>query len=93
VIIEWDSDGHNGAALAFGPDGMLYVSSGDGSTDSDMDLAGQDLTRLRSKISEGVTPDNHPGRRWAIRPMGRLSDGGPQLTTAAISSAPAAGRA
>ena len=25
-IIEWPSDGHNGAALAFGADGMLFVT-------------------------------------------------------------------
>jgi glucose/arabinose dehydrogenase/mono/diheme cytochrome c family protein len=73
VIIEWDSDGHNGAALAFGTDGMLYVSSGDGSTDSDVDLAGQDLTRLRSKIMR-IDVD-HPdddvpgdGRAYSVPP-------------------------
>jgi len=50
VVIEWDSDGHNGGDMAFGPDGMMYVTSGDGTSDSDADLAGQDLTRLRSKL-------------------------------------------
>src|SRR5262245_28926737 len=49
-IIEWASNGHNGGDLAFGNDGMLYVSSGDGTSDSDTDLAGQDLSRLRAKV-------------------------------------------
>ena len=34
-IIEWESDGHNGGDVAFGHDGMLYVTSGDGTSDSD----------------------------------------------------------
>ena len=46
IIIEWDSNGHNGGDLAFGPDGYLYHASGDGSTDSDANLRGQDLTHL-----------------------------------------------
>jgi len=50
VIIEWDSNGHNGGDMAFGLDGMMYVGSGDGSNDSDEDRVGQDLTSLRSKI-------------------------------------------
>ena len=30
TMIEWPSDGHNGAAMAFGLDGMFYVTTGDG---------------------------------------------------------------
>jgi glucose/arabinose dehydrogenase len=50
VILEWESDGHNGADLAFGPDGYLYISSGDGTSDSDLNLRGQDLSKLTSKV-------------------------------------------
>jgi uncharacterized repeat protein (TIGR03806 family) len=50
VIIEWDSDGHNGAAITFGLDGYLYVTSGDGTSDSDTNMRGQDLSHLTAKV-------------------------------------------
>jgi uncharacterized repeat protein (TIGR03806 family) len=50
VIIEWESDGHNGGDVAFGADGMMYVTSGDGTSDSDTNLRGQELTHLTAKV-------------------------------------------
>ncbi len=50
LIIEWESNGHNGGDMAFGPDGMLYLSAGDGTSDSDKNLTGQDITDLNSGI-------------------------------------------
>lgn len=50
VIIEWDSNGHNGAAIAFGAGGALFVTSGDGTSDLDADLAGQNTRSLRAKV-------------------------------------------
>lgn len=50
VILEWASNGHNGGDLAFGPDGYLYHASGDGSSDSDANDRGQDLTHLTAKV-------------------------------------------
>jgi len=50
IIIEWPSDGHNGGDLAFGLDGTLYVTSGDGTSDSDTDLTGQGLDHLLAKV-------------------------------------------
>lgn len=45
-IINWRSMGHDGGELAFGADGMLYISTGDGTSDSDKWLSGQDITNL-----------------------------------------------
>ena len=50
IIIEWESNGHNGLGLAIGSDGMFYVTTGDGTSDSDTDLTGQDLTKLLAKV-------------------------------------------
>ena len=67
LIIEWPSNGHDGGDLAFGNDGTLYVSSGDGSSDSDANLTGQ-------------TPRRPAGRRAADRR--RSSRAGPELRRA-----------
>lgn len=50
TIIDWPSDGHNGAAVAFGHDGMLYVTTGDGTSDSDTNVVGQELHHLLAKL-------------------------------------------
>jgi glucose/arabinose dehydrogenase len=66
LIIEWFSDGHNGGDVAFGPDGMLYVTSGDGTSDSDMNLAGQDLTKLLSKVLRIDVDHPDAGRAYSV---------------------------
>ena len=50
TIIEWPSDGHNGVAMAFGLDGMFYVTTGDGTSDSDTNLRGQEMSHLTAKV-------------------------------------------
>ncbi|MGH7136118.1 MAG: PQQ-dependent sugar dehydrogenase, partial [Pirellulales bacterium] len=50
TLLEWPSAGHDGAALAFGNDGMLYVTAGDGTSDSDTDITGQNLAVLNAKV-------------------------------------------
>lgn len=50
VILEWPSDGHNGTAITFGLDRMMYVTTGDGTSDSDTNLRGQDLSKLTAKV-------------------------------------------
>ena len=66
TIIEWDSNGHNGAAVAFGNDGMLYVTSGDGTSLSDRDNAGQDTASLRAKVLRLDVDGAAPGQPYRV---------------------------
>jgi uncharacterized repeat protein (TIGR03806 family) len=66
VIIEWESNGHNGAAAAFGIDGMLYVTSGDGSSDSDKNVVGQGLDQLLAKVLRIDVDHHQPGTTYSI---------------------------
>ena len=65
-ILEWPSAGHNGTALTFGSDGMLYVTSGDGTGDSDTDLAGQRLDHLLAKVLRIDVDHPDAGRAYAV---------------------------
>jgi uncharacterized repeat protein (TIGR03806 family) len=66
LIIEWQSDGHNGGAIAFGHDGMFYVTSGDGTSDSDTNVVGQDMTSLLAKVLRIDVDHPEPGLAYAV---------------------------
>lgn len=67
-IITWWSGGHNGCCLKFGPDGCLYISTGDGAAANPPDgkKAGQDLTNLRSSILRVDVDHADEGKNYRI---------------------------
>jgi uncharacterized repeat protein (TIGR03806 family) len=71
TIIEWPSAGHDGGGLVFGNDGMLYISSGDGTSDSDTLVSGQDVSNLLGSVLRiDVFAEKHPheGQAYSIPP-------------------------
>ncbi|MEX2114710.1 MAG: PQQ-dependent sugar dehydrogenase [Pirellulales bacterium] len=68
VILEWRSEGHDGGDLAFGPDGMLYIVTGDGSGDSDTWNSGQTLDDLLGAVLRIDVSRSEGDRLYAIPP-------------------------
>ena len=64
ILITWLSGGHNGGCLAFGPDGYLYISSGDGGPAFPPDplKSGQDISNLLSAVMR-IDVDHTDGNR------------------------------
>ncbi|MCL4793758.1 MAG: PQQ-dependent sugar dehydrogenase [Bryobacteraceae bacterium] len=65
LVIDQPFDNHNAGQLAFGPDGYLYIGTGDGGSGGDPLRAGQNpLTllgkMLRIDVESGVTPYTIP---------------------------------
>jgi glucose/arabinose dehydrogenase len=82
VIIDWQSDGHDGLGMGFGHDGMFYVSSGDGTSDSDTNIVGQDMTSLLAKVLRIDLEHPDPGKHYSIprdNPFTRMKDARPEI--------------
>jgi putative heme-binding domain-containing protein len=68
VLLTWLAGGHNGSQLQFGPDGCLYISTGDGKPPSPPDElnTGQDNRDLLSCILRIDVDRTEQGRAYAI---------------------------
>jgi uncharacterized repeat protein (TIGR03806 family) len=66
IIIEWKSAGHDGGDLAFGNDGMLFISTGDGTSDSDGWVSGQDVSNLLAAVLRLDVDHPDPGRLYSV---------------------------
>jgi glucose/arabinose dehydrogenase len=70
---------HNGGAVAFGPDGLLYISLGDGGGGGDPQGNGQSLKTLLGKILRIDIDSEGAGRDYGIpadNPYAHGADGG-----------------
>jgi len=76
VLLTWRSGGHNGSAVRFGPDGFLYVSTGDGSPPEPPDAlhTGQNLDDLLSCILRIDADRPSAGRPYSIPPANPFAD-------------------
>lgn len=68
VILTWLGGGHNGCSLKFGPDGFLYLSSGDAESPEPPDprQTGQNLDDLLSCILRIDVDHPDPGQAYGI---------------------------
>ena len=67
LAIDQPAGNHNGGQLHFGPDGYLYVASGDGGGGGDPSETGQDLSTLLGKILRlDVDAPPDPGLAYAF---------------------------
>jgi putative heme-binding domain-containing protein len=67
-LLSWLSGGHNGCCLRFGPDGYLYISTGDGGPANPPDplQTGQNLDDFLSVVLRIDVDQTEPGRNYKI---------------------------
>ncbi|MFO0880160.1 MAG: PQQ-dependent sugar dehydrogenase [Gemmataceae bacterium] len=66
IVFEWPSGGHNGGCLRFGPDGYLYIGTGDGSGVADQLQTGQNISDVLASLLRIDVDRAAEGRPYAI---------------------------
>jgi putative heme-binding domain-containing protein len=84
ILIEWPSGGHNGGCLEFGKDGLLFISTGDGSNPHPPDAlnTGQNVGDLLASILRIDVDRQESGRKYAIpadNPFVKLEGARPEV--------------
>ncbi len=82
LIIRWPSAGHDGGGLAFGPDGYLYIGAGDGTSGSDTNNTGQDVTDIPASILRIDVDHPDHGRAYSVpsdNPILNVPEARPEL--------------
>jgi glucose/arabinose dehydrogenase len=84
ILLTFRSGGHNGGHLGFGPDGMLYVLTGDSEVPSPPDPldTGQDITDLLSSVLRIDVDRREEGKAYAIpgdNPFLEVADARPEV--------------
>lgn len=68
TIFSWTAGGHNGGNVRFGPDGMLYIATGDAAPPDPPDpfATGQDISDVLSSVLRIDVDHPEDGRAYAI---------------------------
>ena len=66
IVIEWLAGGHNGGEALMGPDGYLYIATGDQSGSDDGNNTGQGVDDLLSVIMRIDVDHPDPGKAYGI---------------------------